>query len=266
MANTEFDSLRYELRGPVAHIILDRPPHNLIDRNSTLEYHAALQRADAEDSVHAIVLSGNGRGLSGGVDINFLESFGAEDMEAFLRLFYIDTLTIVRGLSKPIIAAVHGYAREGACTLAFACDMILAADTADFGYPGVPNLAGPPGMHTWYLQKLLGRMKAAELIFTGEPITAADAERLGLITRMVPAESLLDEAQALGEKLAQMSPLALQRTRELFYRMEDMPFNEVPAAAVQALAEAFDSEDSKEARRAYLEKRAPVWQSKWRGK
>ena len=107
-------------------------------------------------------------------------------MEQFLRLFYVETLNIVRGLSKPIMAEVHGYAREGACTLAFACDMVIAADDADFGYPSVPNLAGPPGMHVWFLQRLIGRMRAAELIFTGEPISAQEAYRLGLILVLYP--------------------------------------------------------------------------------
>lgn len=168
----------------------------------------------------------------------------------------------MRGLSKPIIAAVHGYVREGACTLAFACDMIIAADDADFGYPGVPNLAGPPGMHVWYLQRLIGRMRAAELIFTGEPISAQEAQQLGLITKIVPRLALEEETVKLGRKLCQMSPLALKNTRDLIYKMEDMPFSEVPETALKALAAAFDSEDGKEARDAFLEKRKPIWKGK----
>ena len=140
--------------------------------------------------------------------------------------------------------------------------MILAADDANFGYPGVPNLAAPPGMHVWFLQKLIGRMRAAELIFTGEPIAAAEAESLGLITRMVPAATLRDEARKLASKIAAMSPLALKRTRNLLYQMEDMNFDAVPEAALDAISTAFDSEDSREARRASLEKREPVWTGK----
>ena len=180
-------------------------------------------------------------------------------MKKFLELFYIETIAIVRGLSKPIIAAVHGYAREGACTLAFACDIIIAADDADFGYPGVPNLAAPPGMHVWILQRLIGRMKAAELIFTGKSLGAAQAERMGLITKVVSAGSLMYEAEKMSAKIAEMSPLALKRTRKLLYEMEDMDFQQVPEAAVEALSSAFDSEDSQEARKAYIEKRKPVW-------
>jgi enoyl-CoA hydratase/carnithine racemase len=259
MTSESYQTLRYEIEGRIARITLDRPPANLIDRASILEYHAALTMAGNDSAVRVILLTGAGKGLSGGVDLNYLEPFAAAEMAEFLRLFYVETLNIVRGLSKPVIAAVHGYAREGACTLAFACDMIIASDDASFGYPGVPNLAAPPGMHVWFLQRLIGRMRAAELIFTGEPIGASDAERLGLITRMVPREDLLVEANALALKIAAMSPDALKRTRDLLYRMEDMNFSEVPEAALEALSSAFDSEDSREARRAFLEKRAPRW-------
>lgn len=262
MNNTSFQTLRYQVQQQIAQITLDRPPANLLDLDSTLEYHAALKLADADPEVRVILLSGAGKGLSGGVDLNYLESFDSKAMKDFLTLFYVETLRLVRGLGKPIIAAVHGYAREGACTLAFACDMIIAADDASFGYPGVPNLAAPPGMHVWFLQKLIGRMRAAELIFTGEPIDAAEADRLGLVTRVVPAAELLSQARKLAHKVAAMSPLALKRTRDLIYRMEDMHFEEVPQAAVEALSTAFDSEDSREARRAFLEKRQPRWTGK----
>lgn len=250
MPGSSYETLRYEVNSGIAEIILDRPPLNLIDRDSTLEYHAALKIADADSDVRVIIISGAGKGLSGGVDLKYLEKFESADMRDFLHLFYVETLQIIRGLNKPIIAAVHGYAREGACTLAFACDMIIAADDADFGYPGVPNLAGPPGM------------RAAELIFTGEPITAKEAERLGLITRMVPAAKLKQEVRALAAKIGSMSPLALKRTRDLLYQMEDMDFVDVPEAALSALADAFDSEDGREARRAFIEKRKAIWSGK----
>lgn len=257
-----YDTLKYSASNGIAEIELNRPPLNLIDEISTREYHLALKMADADPDVRVIILRGAGKGLSAGVDLHFLDQFDAAAMEQFLRLFYVDTLSIVRGLSKPIIAAVHGYAREGACTLAFACDMIVAADDASFGYPGVPNLAGPPGMHVWYLQRLIGRMRAAELIFTGEPIDATAAYALGLVTKLVPVANLLHVTRELAGKLGQMSPLALKRTRDLIFEMEDTPFSEVPEKALKALAAAFDSADGREARRAFLEKRKPKWTGK----
>jgi len=259
LTDSNYETLNFSVEAGIARIELDRPPLNLIDEKSALEYHCALKAADADKSAQVIILSGAGKGLSAGVDLKYLMQFESADMEKFLRLFYVETLRIVRGLSKPIIAQVQGYAREGACTLAFACDMLIAADDASFGYPGVPNLAGPPGMHVWFLQRLIGRMRAAELILTGEPISAQEAFQLGLITRVVPPAQLASATAELATKLCQMSPLALKRTRDLMYQMEDMPFNQVPEAALQALSAAFDSEDGKEARAAFIEKRKPKW-------
>ncbi|MFT6556757.1 enoyl-CoA hydratase/isomerase family protein [Sneathiella sp.] len=259
---TEFQTLKYSAANMIAEITLDRPPLNLIDDILTHEYLSALDLADADENVRVIILKGEGRGLSGGVDLKFLESFGPTEMKDFLSLFYIKTVERVRALSKPIICAVQGYAREGACTLAFACDMIIASDDADFGYPGVPNLAAPPGMHVWHLQKLIGRMKAAELILTGDPMPAAQADQLGLITRMVPREDLYSETRALATKLTKLSPVGLKSARELMYRVEDMAFKQVPPTALDAMAVAFASEDSREARKAYIEKRAPVWKGR----
>ena len=257
-----FEKVRYEVADGIAEITIDNPPLNLLDRQLTQEYLEAVELADNDQNVRVIVLAGSGKGLSAGVDIRMMESFNSSDMKDFLSVFYVDMVKKVRALTKPIIAAVHGYAREGACTLAFTCDMVIASDDADFGYPGVPNLAAPPGMHVWHLQRLLGRMKAAELILTGDPITAQEADRLGLVTKVVPRAELRNATMKLAARLAEMSPLALRRTRELMYRMETMDFAHVPATALDAVSLAFDSDDSREARKAFNEKRKPVWTGK----
>jgi enoyl-CoA hydratase/carnithine racemase len=254
-----YQTLNYLVSEGIADIVLDNPPMNLINETVTQEYFDALEQADGDAEVKVIVLSGNGRGLSAGVDIKYLESFGTEEMAAFVELFYVEQVERVRALTKPIIASVHGFAREGACTMAFTCDMVIAADDATFGYPGVPNLAAPPGMHVWHLQQLLGRMRAAELILTGEPIGAEEAGRLGLVTRVVPRDALASTTRTLALKLASMSPLALRSTRSLMYEMESMDFKDVPRRAARAISEAFATHDSQEARRAFREKRAPVW-------
>lgn len=257
-----YKTILYDVSDGIASITLNRAPVNVIDEAMTLEYFDALERADGDDAVKVIVLSGKGKGLSAGVDIRYLQEFGVDEMAAFLEMFYVEQVERVRGLSKPIIASVHGFAREGACTMAFTCDMVVAADDANFGYPGVPHLAAPPGMHVWHLQRLLGRMRAAELILTGDPINAEEAGRLGLVTKVVPRADLEAETRKLALKLARMSPLALQVTRDLIYEMENMDFRDVPRRALQATSAAFASEDSKEARRAFNEKRPPVWQGR----
>lgn len=255
----DFQHISYLVEDGVADIMLDRPPLNLIDRDLTLEYFAALEKADRDPAVRVIILSGAGRGLSAGVNLRWLETFDAAEMKSFLRLYYVESIQRTRALSKPIIAQVHGDAREGGCTLAFGCDMVIAAEDATFGYPGVPNLAAPPGMHTWILQKLIGRMKAAELILTGKAITARQADEWGLITRAVPSENLRTETLTLARELSALSPLGLKRTRAFMYALEDMPFADVPEASVDAVSAVFDSADSTEARLAFNEKRAPNW-------
>lgn len=256
----DFATLNYAVDAGVATITLARPPLNLIDLDLTHEYLRALDIADADAAVKVIILNGEGKGLSAGVDIKFVRDFDAAAMHEFVELFYVQQVRRVRALRKPIIAAVHGYAREGACTMAFSCDMVIAADDASFGYPGVPNLAAPPGMHVWHLQRLLGRMKAAELILTGEPMSALEADRHGLVTRVVPAAELHAQTQALAARLARLSPTALKVTRDLMYEMESMDFADVPARAAVAISDAFASADSLEARAAFLEKREPKWQ------
>ncbi len=252
----------YQTEGALATITLNRPPLNLIDQKMATEYMNALDLADNDPSVKVIILAGSGKGLSGGVDIRFIENIDGSEMRSFLELFYVKLTNRVRALNKPIIASVHGYAREGACTLAFACDMIVASEDATFGYPGIRNLAAPPGMHVWHLQRLIGRMKAAELIFTAEPIGAKEADRAGLITRVVPNEELKGQTLKLALKIAEMSPFALKVTRDMFYRMEDMDFKSVPRFAADTVALCFDSLDSREARKAFTEKRSPVWKGK----
>ncbi len=254
--------LHYEVTEGIASITLDRPPVNAIHEAMTDEYFDTLQRADDDKDIKVVVLSGKGKGLSAGADLKYLAAFSTDEMARFLEKFYVEQVERVRGLSKPIIAAVHGYAREGACTMAFTCDMVVASDDASFGYPGVPNLAAPPGMHVWHLQKLIGRMRAAELILTGDPIDAKEAGRLGLVTKVVPRAKLADETKKLAKRLATMSPIALKVTRDLLYEMENMDFKDVPRRALMATSGAFDSEDSKEARRAFNEKRAPVWKGR----
>lgn len=257
--SADYKFILYDVADNIASITLNRPPVNAIHLAMTEEYFDALSRADNDSDVKVIILSGAGKGLSAGADLRYLKEFGTDEMAAFLEKFYVEQVERVRGLTKPIIASVHGFAREGACTMAFTCDMVVASDDASFGYPGVPNLAAPPGMHVWHLQRLLGRMRAAELILTGDPIEAVEAGRLGLVTKVVPRADLEMETRKLASRLAAMSPLALRVTRDLIYEMENMDFADVPRRALEATSGAFASNDSLEARRAFNEKRKPVW-------
>lgn len=258
----EHQFIRYSVRDGIAEIVLDRPPLNLVHEEMARQYLAALDDADADAGARVVVLSGAGKGLSGGLDLKHALEYGEEAMAAFLRLFYVEQMRRCRAMTKPMIAMVHGFAQEGGCTMAYGCDMVIAADDAKFGYPGVPNAGIPPGMHVWFLQRIIGRMKAAELIYTGKSISAPEAERLGLITRAVPAAELRAETMALAARIAAMSPHTLKITRRFMYDIAELPFDDVPEAALKVVSEAFGTEDSREARRAFAEKRKPEWKGR----
>ncbi len=259
---SDYRFIRYDARDGIAEIVLDRPPLNLVHEEMTREYLAALDAADADADVRVVVLSGAGKGLSGGLDLKHALEYGEEAMAEFLRLFYVEQMRRCRAMTKPMIAMVHGFAQEGGCTMAYGCDMIIAADDAKFGYPGVPNAGIPPGMHVWFLQKIIGPMKAAELIYTGKSITAEEADALGLITRAVPAAELRAQTMELAARVAAMSPHALKLTRRFMHDVADLPFSEVPEAALKTVSAAFGSEDSLEARLAFKEKRKPNWKGR----
>ena len=257
-----YEFILYEAKDGIAEIVLDRPPLNLIHRDMALEYLAALERADKDDSVRVVVLSGAGKGLSGGMDLKHAKEFGSDAMQDFLRVFYVEQMQRCRAMTKPMIAMVHGFAQEGGCTMAYGCDMVIASDDAKFGYPGVPNAGIPPGMHVWFLQRIIGRIKAAELIYTGKTISAAEAERVGIITRTVPKDQLRGETMKLASEIAALSPYTLKITREFMYAIEDEPFANVPEKALKVVSDAFGSEDSLEARRAFNEKHKPQWKGR----
>jgi len=257
-----YETILYEKEGNTATITLNRPPLNVINTDMMLEYLDALTIADNDPEIRVIVLTGAGRALSGGIDIKYFRHSGAAEMHDFMDLFYVKMMDRVRSLSKPIIASVHGIARAGACTLAFVCDMIIADEDATFGYPEIRNLGSPPGIHVWHVQRLVGQKKAFELLFTAEPIGATEAERIGLITKVVPNERLKEETHALASRVASMSPVALKFTRELFYRVENMDLRTAVRTVADSACLCFDFEDSREARDAFIEKRTPVFRGK----
>ena len=254
-----YQFILYDVADGIASITLNRPPVNVIDETMTLEYFDALTRADGDDAVKVIVLSGKGKGLSAGVDIRYLEEFGTEEMARFLEMFYVEQVERVRGRSKPIIATVQGFAREGACTMAFTCDMVIAADDASFGYPGVPHLAAPPGMHVWHLQRLLGRMRATELILTGDRIDAATALQAGIVSRVVPPEELMDTAMELAGKIAANAPLAVRAVKEVALTAMNESFEQGMRFGGAMRWVVGQTDDAKEGPRAFAEKREAVF-------
>jgi enoyl-CoA hydratase len=206
--------IHYEVAAPAARITLNRP-----DKLNALSYalvdglRDALVRAGADDEVKVVVLRGAGRAFSAGYDLSEEVEDQIESADAWHHVLSKDvsvTLELLR-LPKPTIAAVHGWCLAGGCDLAMACDMILAAEDARFGEPEIRYGSGPV---TMLMPFLIGQKKTNELLFTGDTIDAVEAERIGLINRVVPADRLEDEVDALIAKIAP-TPLAVLRYTKL---------------------------------------------------
>lgn len=256
-----YETLIVEIEDYIALIRLNRPDAlNALNAKLVAELADALSAADANDKVRCIVLTGSEKAFAAGADIR--EMAGKSYVEAFTGdLFGADIETIMR-LRKPIIAAVSGYALGGGCELAMLCDFILAADTAKFGQPEI-NLGICPGIGgTQRLTRFVGKAKAMEMALTGRFMDAAEAERAGLVSRVVPAKSLLEEAMKTAAKIAEKSTIALMAVKELVNRANETSLREGLLFERRTFQALFATEDQKEGMAAFLEKRQPQFRDR----
>ncbi|MBI3967203.1 MAG: enoyl-CoA hydratase/isomerase family protein [Chloroflexi bacterium] len=254
-----FDAVIYERIGPVARIVLNRPPVNAINFQLTRDLNAALDFARRDETVRSVIITGSGeQAFSAGVDLKVLEPADGREMRRFLEIFYFEMVEIQYKMGKPTIAALNGPALAAGVTIAVSCDLLIASERAQMGYPEI-NVGLSPAMHLVLLPRLVGKYKAFELCFTGDPIDAAEALRLGLVNKVVRHDRVQDEALALAQKLASKSPLATKYMRDVFYRNLDVEFRKGIGNAADLVCLLKDSADSHEGMRAFKEKRAPQW-------
>ncbi|HUG61074.1 MAG TPA: enoyl-CoA hydratase [Methylomirabilota bacterium] len=253
--NTE--TLKHEMRGAVLLVRIDRPKV-LNALNSTVmdELVQLTAAADADPAVRVIVLTGSEKAFAAGADVaemagkSYADAYGADLYAAWDRF---------ASTRKPVIAAVAGYALGGGCEVVMMCDIVLAADTAKFGQPEI-KLGIMPGMGgSQRLTRLVGRSKAMDLILTGRMMDAEEAERAGLVSRIVAADRLLDEALATAETVAGMSAPAVMMAKEAVNRAAELPQAEGIHFERRMFHAMFATDDQKEGMRAFLEKRKPSW-------
>lgn len=241
-------------------ITLNRPEVlNAISIQLMTDLVAALEDADADDAVKCIVLTGNERAFAAGADIREMAEATATDMLVRDQFARWDR---IRRISKPLIAAVGGFALGGGCELAMACDMIIASETARFGQPEITIGVIPGAGGTQRLTRAVGKAKAMEMVLTGRMITADEALRWGLINKVVPAESLLAEARAWAAEIASSPPLAVRMAKEAILRSFDTTIEGGLAFERKNFYLLFASEDQKEGMRSFLEKRRPQWKGR----
>ena len=254
-----FRNILYDSIDGVAKICVNRPPLNILNSETLMELTVALEKARSDPSIFLVVISGSGdRAFSAGVDIrDHLPDKVSSTLSIFNKVFYA-----LRGLDKPTVAVVNGVALGGGCELAMGCDMIIASEKAHFGQPEVTVGAIPP-VAVVLLPKLVGPAKALELILTGDVITAAEAQRIGLVNKVVPPEKLEESLKELTDKLREKSPIVLKLTRMSLTRILDVDFRkELEETTDLYLSLLMRTEDAVEGLKAFMEKRKPQWKGK----
>jgi enoyl-CoA hydratase len=253
----EYSSILVEKRGRVGLIQLNRPKAlNALDNTLLRELMAALSDFDKQDSVGAIVLTGDERAFAAGADIKEMADASAVDM---LQRDSISTFDGIRGIKKPVIAAVSGWCLGGGNELAMSCDMIVASETARFGQPEI-NLGVMPGAGgTQRLARAVGKAIAMEMVLNNRTLTAEEALRYGLVNRVVPVERFREEAVQLAEEVAGRAPLAVRLAKEAVNHAFDSFLTDGLADERRAFYFLFASRDQKEGMRAFVEKRPAEW-------
>jgi enoyl-CoA hydratase len=251
-----YECILTETRGRVALVTLNRPKQmNALSPQLMQELGKALYAFDADDGVGAIVITGGEKAFAAGADIGVMKDFDFQ--HAYLSNYITRDWEHIRNVRKPVIAAVAGYALGGGCELAMMCDIIIAAESAKFGQPEI-NLGIFPGAGgTQRLPRAVGKAKAMDLVLTARMMDAAEAERAGLVSRVVPADKLLEEAMAAAGKIAAYSLPVAMMAKEAVNRAYETTLSEGVHFERRMFHAAFALEDQKEGMAAFVEKRKP---------
>lgn len=254
--------LRWKVEDAVAIVTIQRPPANALSRGLIIEINELLDAVENDDTVRVIVLHGEGRFFSAGADIKeFTEvASGAEFSE--LASSGQQVFERLETFTKPVIAAIHGAALGGGLELAMGCHMRFVSEDAKLGLPElqlglIPGFAG-----TQRLPRYVGVAKAAEMLFTSEPITGVEAVQWGLANKAYPVDELLPKTLEIAKKIALKSPIALKTAIQMLQYNKSESFHEGVKAEAQSFGTVFESEDAKEGIQAFIEKRQPSFKGK----
>jgi len=254
-----YTTIRYEdAEAPVARVVLAQPERrNPIGPLTCGELIDALSRAGADERIRCIVITGEGKVFSAGGDLGQMQGMAAGVKPASL----VELFPAMHALGKPIVAMVNGHALAGGLGLVVACDLVVAAEAAELGLTEI-NLGLWPMMITAEIVRSVGRKKALELMLTGERISAAEGERIGLVNRVVPDAALEAETMALARKLAAKSPSAMRLGLRAFYDTQDQDLVSALGHLQGQLAAVLATDDAREGISAFFQKREPVWKGR----
>jgi enoyl-CoA hydratase len=256
-----YETVILERKGAVGLITLNRPQAlNALSAALIRDLGAALDELEADDAIGAVVITGSDKAFAAGADIKEMSS--RTYMDVYLSDFITKGWERVSTCRKPIIAAVAGYALGGGCEIAMMCDTIIAADTAKFGQPEITIGTIPGSGGTQRLTRAVGKAKAMEMCLTGRMMDAAEAERSGLVSRIVSAAELIDEALKVAGKIASMSRPAVLMAKEAVNRAYETTLAEGVRFERRLFHSTFATEDQKEGMAAFIEKRKPVYKNR----
>lgn len=256
-----YQTIIVETRENVGLITLNRPDAlNALSQALIGELGAALDIFEADDEIGAIVLTGSEKAFAAGADIKEMQAKNWPD--AFVEDFITDGWERVAQCRKPIIAAVAGFALGGGCEVAMMCDFILAAETAKFGQPEVKIGVWPGAGGSQRLTRLVGKSKSMEMCLTGRMMDADEAERVGLVSRIVPAADLVDDALKTAQQISQMSRPATMMIKDLVNRAYETSLSEGIRYERRLFQASFGTPDQREGMAAFVEKRKPDFGSK----
>ncbi|MEE8274980.1 MAG: enoyl-CoA hydratase [Alphaproteobacteria bacterium] len=252
-------SVTVETRGRVGLVTLSRPKAlNALNAALISDLNQALDRFEDDDDIAAIVVTGSERAFAAGADVKEMHDKTFVDV---VRHDFIAPWERVTRCRKPVVAAVAGYALGGGCELAMMCDVIIAADSAKFGQPEITLGTIPGSGGTQRLTRAVGKAKAMEMILTGRMMDAEEAERAGLVSRVVPAAEVVDEAIKVAERIADMSVPVVAMAKEAVNRAFETTLAEGVRFERRLFQSTFATEDRKEGMAAFTEKRQPAFKN-----
>jgi enoyl-CoA hydratase len=251
--------VEYSVSEGVAEIVMNRGPVNAINLQLARDVIAAYRRAREDKGARAVILtSALPTVFSAGLDLKIALEFDGQALREFIEVFYYEMHEALYRLGKPVIAAVNGHARAAGVTWAVSCDMIIAAEEAEMGYPEI-DVGLLPAMHLVHLPRQAGRHRAAHLLFTGDIVSAREMQSLGVVNEVVPREQVMERARVLARRLAEKSPIAMKLLRDAFMRANDTDYRRSMEGVVETMCSLKDAQDSREALLAFVEKRKPVY-------
>ena len=257
-----YENIKYEVSEGIGYVTINRPKAlNALNMDVLTDLYAAFTEIEADETVKAVIVTGEGKAFVAGADIAQMSQLNALEGREMMIMGH-KVMNLIEAVEKPVIAAVNGFALGGGCELAMACDIRIASEKAKFAQPEV-GLGIIPGFGgTQRLARLVGKGMAKYMIMTAEMISAAEAYRIGLVEKVAAPEELMDEAVKVAKTIASKAPIAIATAKSAINNGFDMDMKSASKFEIETVTAAFGSEDKTEGMAAFLEKRAPEFKNK----